>query len=163
MTLDSKADYRVYPSIVQIGELAKLADVSVQTVRFYERLKLLPEPQRKDSGYRVYAQTDLKQLLFVRRAKALGFSLDEIRDILRMRERGHCPCGEVVSIAERHLHAVEEQLRQLSKFRDGLSQAIKQWKKSGQQTLSADAICVLIERTFESGKLNKNGKPAKSA
>src|SRR5437667_390083 len=50
MTLDSKADYRVYPSIVQIGELAKLADVSVQTVRFYERLKLLPEPQRKNSG-----------------------------------------------------------------------------------------------------------------
>ena len=153
MTLDSKADYRVYPSIVQIGELAKLADVSVQTVRFYERLKLLPEPQRKDSGYRVYAQTDLKQLLFVRRAKALGFSLDEIRDILRMRERGHCPCGEVVSIAERHLHAVEEQLRQLSKFRDGLSRAVKQRKKSGRQTLSADAVCVLIERTFEPEKI----------
>src|SRR5713226_1238006 len=139
---------------MQIGELAKRSGVTVQTVRFYERLKLLPEPQRKDSGYRVYSEHDLKRLRFVRQGKSLGFSLDEIRDILRMRERGHCPCGEVVSIAERHLRSVEQQITQLSKFRDGLSQAVKQWKKSGKksgkQTISADAICVLIERTLES-------------
>src|SRR2546430_15399315 len=90
---------------MQIGELAKRSAVTVQTVRFYERLRLLPEPQRKDSGYRVYSGPDLKRLLFVRQAKSLGFSLDEIREILRMRERGHCPCGEVITIAERHLRA----------------------------------------------------------
>ena len=94
---------------MQIGELARRSSVTVQTVRFYERLKLLPEPQRKDSGYRVYSETDLKRLRFVRQGKSLGFSLDEIRDILRMRERGHCPCGEVFSIAERHLQSVEQQ------------------------------------------------------
>jgi DNA-binding transcriptional MerR regulator len=138
---------------MQIGELAKLSGVTVQTVRFYERLKLLPEPQRKDSGYRVYSETDLKRLRFVRQGKSLGFSLNEIRDILRMRERGHCPCGEVVSIAERHLQSVEQQITQLSKFRDGLSRAVKEWKKSGKQTISADAICVLIERTLESVKI----------
>jgi MerR family copper efflux transcriptional regulator len=137
---------------VQIGELAKRAGVTVQTVRFYERLGLLPEPQRKDSGYRVYSGPDLKRLLFVRQAKSVAFSLEEIRNILRMRERGHCPCGEVVNTAERHLRAVEEQIRQLSKFRDGLSQAVKQWKRSGKPTLSADAFCVLIERMVESGK-----------
>ena len=109
---------------MQIGELAKRSAVTVQTVRFYERLRLLPEPQRKDSGYRVYSEPDLKRLLFVRQAKSLGFSLDEIREILRMRERGHCPCGDVVSIAQRHLRTVEEQISQLSKFRDGLSQAV---------------------------------------
>jgi len=138
---------------MQIGELAKRSGVTVQAVRFYERLKLLPEPQRKDSGYRVYSETDLKRLRFVRQGKSLGFSLDEIRDILRMRERGHCPCGEVVSIAERHLQSVEQQITQLSQFRDGLSRAVKQWKKSGKQTISADAICVLIERTLESAKI----------
>ena len=149
---------------MQIGELAKRAHVTVQTVRFYERLKLLPDPQRKDSGYRVYSEPDLKRLLFVRQAKSLGFSLDEIRDILRMRERGHCPCGEVITIAERHLRAVEQQLHNLSKFRDGLSRAVKQWKKSGSQTLSADAICALIERTLDSGKPASHGrKPAKYA
>jgi len=137
---------------MQIGELAKRSGVTVQTVRFYERLKLLPEPQRKDSGYRVYSATELNRLRFIRQGKSLGFSLDEIRNILRMRERGHCPCGEVLSIAERHLRSVEQQITQLSKFRDGLSQAVKQWKKSEKQTISADAICVLIERTLESVK-----------
>ena len=63
---------------MQIGELAKWADVTVQTIRFYERLKVLPEPQRKDSGYRVYSEPDLKRLLFVRQAKSLGFSLTGI-------------------------------------------------------------------------------------
>jgi len=141
---------------MQIGELAKRSAVTVQTVRFYERLRLLPDPQRKDSGYRVYSESDLKRLRFVRQAKSLGFSLDEIREILRMRERGHCPCGDVVSIAQRHLRTVEAQITQLSKFRDGLSQAVKQWKRSGKQTISADAICVLIERTLESDKIQKS-------
>src|SRR5206468_1866173 len=119
---------------MQIGELAKRSAVTVQTVRFYERLKLLPEPQRKDSGYRVYAQTDLRQLLFVRRAKALGFSLDEILDILRMRERGHCPCGEVVSIAERHLHAVEEQRRQLRLWRQSAARVVARFVTTDRKT-----------------------------
>ena len=141
---------------MQIGELAKRSAVTVQTVRFYERLRLLPEPQRKDSGYRVYSEPDLKRLLFVRQAKSLGFSLDEIREILRMRERGHCPCSDVVSIAQRHLRTVEEQISQLSKFRDGLNQAVNRWKRSGKQTISADAICVLIERTLESDKIQKS-------
>jgi MerR family copper efflux transcriptional regulator len=134
---------------VLIGELAKRIGVSVQTVRFYERLGLLPKAPRKDSGYRVYSEPALKRLLFIRQAKLLGFPLDEIRDILRMRERGDCPCGEVISLAERHLHAVEQQLRKLTKFRDGLKQATQRWEKSAEQTLSADSICVLIERTME--------------
>ena len=138
---------------MQIGELAKRSAVTVQTVRFYERLRLLPEPQRKDSGYRIYSEPDLKRLRFVRQAKSLGFSLDEIREILRLRERGHCPCGDVVSIAQRHLRTVEEQISQLSKFRDGLSQAVNRWKRSGKQTISADAICVLIEHSLESVKV----------
>lgn len=134
---------------MQIGELAKGAGVTVQAVRFYERLGLLPEPHRKDSGYRVYSGPDLKRLLFVRKAKSLGFSLEQIRDILQMRERGHCPCGDVIKTAERHLRVVEDQISQLSKFRDGLSRAVKKWKQSGKPTLSADAFCALIERAVE--------------
>ena len=141
---------------MQIGELASKAGVTVQTVRFYERLRLLPEPQRKQSGYRLYFQHDLKRLLFVRQAKSLGFSLDEIGEILRMRESGHCPCDQVVTIGERHLRAVEQRIRNLAEFRDDLSQAVRQWKKSGQQALSANAICVLIERALEPWK---RGRP----
>ena len=81
---------------MQIGEMAKKGGVSIQTIRFYERRGLLPSPPRKESGYRLYGQADLKRLLFIRQAKALGFSLDEIRTILRMRERGQCPCASVL-------------------------------------------------------------------
>lgn len=136
---------------MQIGVIAEKGRVSVQTVRFYERQRLLPNPPRKDSGYRVYSNADLKRLLFIRQAKALGFSLQEIREILLMRERGQCPCGSVLKIAERHLYAVERQLRQLSTFRDELTRAVKRWKRSGEQQLSADQFCSLIENTMTNG------------
>ncbi len=86
---------------MQIGDLAKSAGVTVQTVRFYERKGLLPSPPRiKDSGYRVYSETDLRRLQIVRQTKRLGFSLDETKSILRMRGLGMCPCNEVIGIAD---------------------------------------------------------------
>jgi DNA-binding transcriptional MerR regulator len=133
---------------MQIGKLAKTAGVSVQTVRFYERQGLLPDPGRTDSGYRRYAEGQVRQLRFIRQAKALGFSLEEIREILRMRGRGQCPCGKVISLAEHHLETVEGQIRQLENFRRELSKAIKHWKQSGARQVSANAFCVLIERTM---------------
>lgn len=133
---------------MQIGELAKKGGVTVQTVRFYERQALLPNPPRKDSGYRLYSDADLNRLLFIRQAKALGFSLDEIREILRMRKQNECPCGRVLSLAERHLEDIERQLKQLSRFRDELRRAIKQWKQSGKQRLAGGEFCTLIENTM---------------
>src|SRR5438552_16510410 len=88
---------------MQIGELAKETRVTVQTVRFYERRGLMPQPLRRESGYRDFGEGDLRRLEFIRHAKALGFSLQEIREILRMRERGQCPCTDVTKMAERHL------------------------------------------------------------
>src|SRR5487761_98467 len=134
---------------MQIGELAKAASVNVQTVRFYERRSLLPNPPRKESGYRVYSDADLHCLRFIRQAKALGFSLQEIGTILRMREHGECPCSEVTKIAERHLHEVGEQIERLRQFYHELSSALKRWKRSGMRSVSGDAICALIERTMD--------------
>jgi DNA-binding transcriptional MerR regulator len=137
---------------VQIGELAKRGSVNVQTVRFYERNGLLPEPERRDSGYRNYSEQDLHRLRFIRQAKALGFSLTEIREVLQMRERGQCPCVDVISMAERHLRETERQLQELEKFRGELVRALRQWKKSGEEKLSAEAFCTLIERTMAGTK-----------
>src|SRR2546428_8659491 len=137
---------------MRIGELAARAGVSVQTVRFYEREKLLPTPERTESGYRVYGDEDLRRLRFIRQAKALGFSLVEIREILRMRGRGECPCGEVISIAEKHLRRAGTQIRQLQSFTRELNRTVKQWKDSGESTLSADAMCILIERSLKTGE-----------
>lgn len=147
---------------MQIGELAQQAGVTVQTVRFYERRRLLPEPLRKQSGYRQYGENELKQLRFIRQAKSLGFSLDEIREIIRSRGRGECPCTDVIAMAERHLHDVSEQLEKLEKFKQELCRSIKHWKGAGKQTLSGGAICTLIERTMETSKTRvrrkSNGK-----
>ena len=137
---------------MQIGELAKQAGVSIQTVRFYERRKLLPEPARTESGFRKYDVQELKQLQFIRQAKSLGFSLDEIREIIRSRGRGECPCTDVIAIAERHLGDVTQRIQILEKFKEELSRAVRDWKKAGKQTLSAGAICTLIERTMETNK-----------
>lgn len=134
---------------MQIGELAKRGGVTVQTVRFYERSRLLAEPARKESGYRDYSQDDIHRLRFIRQAKALGFSLDEIRDILEMQARGKCPCVDVIKMARHHLEEVETQIRNLAKFRSELTRAVKAWEQSGEKRLSADAFCVLIERTME--------------
>lgn len=122
--------------------------MNVQTVRYYERRGLLPDPPRKESGYRIYGPEDLHRLLFIRQAKALGFSLQEITAILQMRKVGQCPCGEVTKIAETHLREVGEQIERLRQFHLELSSALKHWKRSGTRNVSGDAICVLIERTM---------------
>lgn len=143
---------------MQIGELAKRAGVSVQTIRFYERRRLLPVPRRKDSGYRIYGEADLRRLRFIRQAKALRFALEEIGKLLRMREQGLSPCYDVISIGERHLKEVERQIAELERFRDELTRAIKQWKRSGKPQLPAGSICVLIERLMEDTNHQKKGE-----
>lgn len=152
--------------LIHIGELAKRADVSVQTIRFYERRGLLPKPQRKDSGYRIYGEEALRRLRFIRQAKALRFALEEIGKFVRMREKGLAPCSDVISIGEQHLQEVEQQITELERFREELTRAIKQWKRSGKPRLPAGSICVLIERTMDTNRqkkgdkswLSKNGK-----
>ena len=141
---------------MQIGELANRAGVNIQTIRFYEREKLLPPPARKPSGYRVYSKDDLRRLRFVRQAKELGFSLEEIREILRMRAQGACPCGRVISVAERHLGEIRQTIRQLAGFEKELARALKKWRNSGQPKLAANECCALIERAMQTRKRSKS-------
>ncbi|GAC1434212.1 MAG: hypothetical protein NVS9B5_20820 [Terriglobales bacterium] len=143
---------------MQIGELAHQAGVTVQTVRFYERRNLLPEPARTESGFRKYGNQELRQLQFIRQAKSLGFTLGEIREIIQSRGRGDCPCKDVIAIAERHLRDVSEQIQKLENFKQELNRSIKQWKKAGKQKLSAGVICTLIERTIEPSSTRTNNK-----
>lgn len=146
---------------MQIGEIAKRAGVGVETVRFYERKGLLRSPQRKASGYRIFGEQDLRRLLFIRQAKVLGFSLDDVQEILAARGMGQCPCGTVIGIAEQHLRETEQQIRSLTTFRDELRRSVSRWKKEGQQQVSADAICTLIERTMQSRSESRGRQPKK--
>ncbi len=108
-----------------IGAVAKRVGVAIDTIRYYERQGLLPEPQRRASGYRSYGESSIVQLRFIRRAKALGFSLDEIRDLLALsvdRQRG---VKVVKQRAETRLAAIDARMAELQRVRDGLAQLVE--------------------------------------
>ena len=105
---------------MKIGELAQRAGVRIDTVRYYERQGLLPPPVRKASGYRSYAPMDISRLRFVRRAKALGFTLEEIRELLALSGRRENDMGGLKAAATEKLADVEAKLVELTRIRDGL-------------------------------------------
>lgn len=131
-----------------IGRLAKLAGVSADTVRFYERTGLLPKPARTAANYRVYDEAALKRLRFIRQAQALGFSLDEIKRILSLRGQGQETCRCVVAMAEATLSETEAKLKDLQDFRDALKKTLARWRKlSSRRAPLAAEFCALIEST----------------
>jgi Hg(II)-responsive transcriptional regulator len=113
-----------------IGKLPKAAEVGVDTVRFYERAGLLKKPQRTAAGYRLYAEADAARLRFVRRAKALGFCLDEIAELLRLNDGGGRR-GAVRALAERRLWEIEHKLRELGRMRNMLRHLVDQCHGDG--------------------------------
>ncbi|HUR39823.1 MAG TPA: heavy metal-responsive transcriptional regulator [Verrucomicrobiae bacterium] len=108
------------PTRLTIGRLASRAGVGIDTVRFYERARLLPTPGRTASGYRTYTEEDVARLRFIRRAKALGFTLEEIGELLAL-SRGKGSRGAVKALAQRRLLDLESRIRELSVMRDALA------------------------------------------
>lgn len=92
---------------VFIGTLAKNAGVSVDTIRYYEKIGLLPVADRTQSGYRTYGPLARNRLIFIQKAQKLGFSLDEIKRVLDQRGTGELPCDAVIAMAQTRLNAVE--------------------------------------------------------
>ena len=109
---------------MKIGELAKRSGVGIDAVRFYEREGLLPNIQRLASGYRVYADADLKRLRFVTRAKALGFTLQEIRDLLALSDHRDGDMAELKAAAMEKLDSVQSKLAELERIRAGLQMLV---------------------------------------
>jgi DNA-binding transcriptional MerR regulator len=109
------------------GELARLAGVSADTLRHYERKGVLPAPRRSRAGYREYPPEALERVRLGRGALAVGFTLDELAGVLRARDRGAAPCARVRSLADEKLASVEERLRELASVRDTLRALIAEW------------------------------------
>jgi DNA-binding transcriptional MerR regulator len=126
-----------------IGDLARRVGVSSPTIRYYEELGLLARPVRSSSGYRRYSEAAINELRFIQKAKRLGFSLDEIAEILRLSRSGRTACSHVLSLAQQHLVAVDERIRQLQAFRDQLAGEVAKW--SSQQTPTCSGLCQIIE------------------
>ncbi|MGA0586526.1 heavy metal-responsive transcriptional regulator [Dyella sp. KRB-257] len=112
------------PASLTIGAVAKRAGVPIDTIRYYEREGLLPEPLRRASGYRSYGEGAVTQLRFIRRAKALGFTLEEIRDLLALSADRRRGVKAVKKRAEQRLAAIETRIAELQRVRDGLVELV---------------------------------------
>lgn len=113
------------PTSLTIGAVAKRVGVAIDTIRYYEREGLLPEPERRASGYRSYGEGTIAQLRFIRRAKDLGFTLDEIRELLALsadRQRG---VKAVKQRAQQRLDAIDLRIAELQRVRNGLAQLVE--------------------------------------
>lgn len=109
-----------------IGRLSELTGVNIETIRYYERTKVLPAPARTVSGRRVYQSADARTLAFLRRARELGFSLDEIRALLRLGGPEKASCREVRRIAAHHLGDIRAKISDLRKLERLLAKTVAQ-------------------------------------
>lgn len=104
----------------QIGVVSRSLGLNPQTVYFYERIGLIPPPLRTEAGYRLFSQQDLERLAFIVRAKSLGLSLEEIKEILALKDGQLLTCSEVQNRLLNKLKAIEENIRQLKALREEL-------------------------------------------
>ena len=126
-----------------IGELSRLSGVNIETIRYYERIRMLPPPPRTASGRRVYAVTELRMLAFIRRSRELGFSLNEIRALLRLGAPGMASCREVKVIATHHLEDIRAKLSDLKKLERLLAKTVA--RCSGKKVPNCPVLDILGE------------------
>ncbi len=111
---------------LSIGELSRLTGVHIETIRYYERVRMLPIPRRSSAGRRAYDLSHRRTLGFIRRSRDLGFTLNEIRALLVLGAPGRASCAEVQEIASRHLVNIRAKLADLARLEAILSQTIAQ-------------------------------------
>ena|SRR2546426_7739120 len=131
-----------------IGTLAREVGVNPRTLRFYEAKRLLLRPARTESGYRVYEDDAAERLTFIAKAKSLGLSLREIRQILVLRDTGSLPCDSVQQILTDHLRRIDEQMARLQGFKSDLQMMLancRRSRKTGGRIATRRTICPAIE------------------
>ncbi len=128
---------------LKIGELAKVTGVSVRNLRYYSDIGLLQPIHRGENGYRYYARNASEQVEFIKKAKALGFTLQEIKSILDVRYRGEIPCNLVQSLLENKIEQLAVQIKQMTLFKRELEEYRAIWANRSD-SISKEEICPLI-------------------
>ncbi len=132
---------------MRIGELAKRLDLNTQTIRYYERIGLLPEPERTATRYRVYGEEDERRLRFIKNARSAGLALGEIKEVLAFHERGEPPCAYVTGAIARRAEEVERQIVELTEFKRELDKLHEQAQKWAIYEPELGSYCHIIEDT----------------
>ena len=123
--LDLIPGYRVHAGGVRTSEVAAQAHVNTQTLRYYERRGLLPQPERTHSGYRAYTAEAVRVVRFVKRAQQLGFTLDEIEELLHLANGGPAPCEEAKTMARTRIADLQHRIEELAGMRDALTRLVE--------------------------------------
>jgi len=129
---------------VPIGELSRRTGVNIETIRYYERIKMLPAPGRTAGGHRVYGPQQARVLAFIRRGRELGFALDEIRALLDLGGPGKASCAEVRVIAKRHLDDIRAKIDDLTKLERLLGRTVA--RCSGKKVPDCPVLDILDDR-----------------
>ncbi|MGA8156365.1 MAG: helix-turn-helix domain-containing protein [Rhodoplanes sp.] len=109
-----------------IGQLSKLTGVNIETIRYYEKIRVLPAPPRTEGGRRVFGPIEARTLAFIRRARQLGFTLEDTRALLDLGGPGQAACADVCSIANRHIADIRSKIADLRKLENLLSNTVAQ-------------------------------------
>ncbi len=129
---------------LKIGELAKQTGLAVGTLRYYSDLGLLQPVQRGDNGYRYYSQDASQQVQFIKKAQTLGFTLEEIKKILNVRDRGEKPCSLVQSLLDQKIDQLELKIEQMTLFKAELEEYRTTWTNNPNLESDSQEVCPLI-------------------
>ncbi|KGJ99188.1 MerR family transcriptional regulator [Thalassotalea sp. ND16A] len=127
-----------------IGQLSKKSGCKVETVHYYERIELMPEPPRTEGGHRVYSLTHVKRLNFIRRSRELGFKIEQIRELLKFIDEPNHYCGEVRAMAMQQSRVVQEKILDLQRLQSALDEMVTHCK--GNQNSIDD--CPIVDALF---------------
>lgn len=132
-----------------IGELSNHTGVSTQTIRYYEKIGLLQDPMRASNGYRQYDDSDIERLKFITRARQLDFSLDDVDEILALKERREAPCRYVMDLMEQQMRAIEQRISDLRQLHDELHQLHEIGLDMPEDVEMKKCICHVIQTTTQ--------------
>lgn len=105
---------------MRIGEVAREVGIATSAIRFYEERGLIPEPERTNTGYRVYDQSVIDRLVFIRAGQAVGLSLNDLDEVLQIRDRGEAPCSHVTELINTRIEEIDERINDLRKVKEDL-------------------------------------------
>jgi DNA-binding transcriptional MerR regulator len=130
---------------MKVAEIAKRLGVTADTVRFYTRIGILNPTKSPVNGYRDYRTDDLSRLRFVLSARQLGFSVEDIQQILGHADNKESPCPTVRRLIDQRLHETEQRFQEVKLLRERMTHAVNQWSQQPDKVPDGDMICHLIE------------------
>ena len=135
--------------LIKIGELAKCTGATVETIRYYEKEKLLPEPSRSEGNYRLYRESHIERLQFILHCRTLDMTLDEVRTLLQYWEEPNRDCGDVDTLLDKHIRAVEVRIEELKQLKQHLN-VLRQKCVSRAPAKSCGILNALADNSYHS-------------